>query len=124
MGRSGPTPEAHVRALLDLIRAHSRDADEGAGVGVPAPLPHRTEDSVFGEGVDAGDPRMLYRARTVAREHLLEELGPLCFWHLHLFEIEGGTARQITAARRELHIRIQNNQIVDDLALAKWLNGR
>jgi hypothetical protein len=57
----------------------------------------------------------------MARRAAMQRLDELCFWHLLLIEVPP-EFRAMTAARRELHIRLKNNQIVDDLAYARAVN--
>lgn len=62
-----------------------------------------------------------YVQRTIARRAAMQHLDELCFWHLLLIEVPPDS-RAITAARRELHVRLRNDQIVDDLAYARAVN--
>jgi len=59
-----------------------------------------------------------YVARTAGRRAAMQQLDELCFWHLLLTEIPPDS-REITAARRELHVRLKNDQLRDDLAYAR-----
>ncbi len=63
-----------------------------------------------------------YVQRTMARRAALQQLDEACFWHLLLIEVPPD-CRAITAARRELHVRIRNDQFRDDLEYAKQTNG-
>ncbi len=63
-----------------------------------------------------------YVQRTIARRAAMQHLDELCFWHLLLVEIPPDS-RAVTAARRALHIRLQNAQVDDDQAVLKTANG-
>lgn len=63
-----------------------------------------------------------YVQRTIARRAAMQHLDELCFWHLLLIEIPPDS-RAVTAARRTLHIRLQNAQVEDDQAVLKTANG-
>lgn len=62
-----------------------------------------------------------YVQRTIARRAALQHLDELCFWHLHLSEIPPDY-RAMTVARRELHVRLRNDQLRDDLEYAREVN--
>jgi hypothetical protein len=59
-----------------------------------------------------------YAQRTTERHAALQQLDELCFWHLHLIEVPA-SFRAITAARRELHIRLREDQRKDDQSQTK-----
>lgn len=74
-------------------------------------------------GVSAEALTTQYRAETLQRRAAMADLDALCFWHMHLHEIENLNIRAITAARRELNIRLRNAQTLADLEYAKAINN-
>lgn len=57
-----------------------------------------------------------YVQRTMARRAAMQALDALCYWHLLLVEVPPDF-RLITAARRELHVKLRNSQMADDMAI-------
>lgn len=105
--------------LSTVLRALHAGGSQGGPYRDTDPLPYLTEGLAGG----VGDPRIDGHAdRTVRRRGLMAELDELCFWHLLITEIDDAGVRAATMARRELHLRLQNAQILDDVAYAKAIN--
>lgn len=107
--------------LADVLRALSSDGAQGGTCRDTDPILRLTETVPCGPvGVPVG-ALSAYTARARARRAAMQQLDELCFWHLHLVEVPLDY-RAITAARRELHIRLKNDQLRDDLAYAREVN--
>lgn len=107
--------------LADVLRALSSGGAQGGPCRDTDPILRLTETAPCGPvavppGASAG-----YVQRTMGRRAAMQQLDDLCFWHLHLIEVPPDY-REITAARRELHIRLRNAQVADDLEYAKQVN--
>jgi len=101
--------------LADVLRLLS----SGGGTGGPCrdtdPILRLAETLPCGPvGVPPG-ASAAYVQRTMGRRAALQQLDELCFWHLLLIEVPADY-RDITAARRELHIRLRQSQREDDEA--------
>lgn len=108
--------------LADVLRALSPGAVQGGTCRDTDPLLRLTEGLPCSPVEVPHDPEALpYRLRTAQRRAVLEALGPLCYWHLLLVEIPADS-REITVARRELHVRLEGSQTADDLAEARRIN--
>lgn len=111
--------------LQDVLRALTPGEAQGDACRGTDPLQRLTGGTR--EATEQATPEALtaaagYVQRTVGRRAAMAELDELCFWHLLPTEIEDKTIRALTLARRELHIRLKNSQIADDLAYAKLIN--
>lgn len=90
-----------------------RDTDPPARPGAGLPC---------GPGGGSAEALTGYVHRSMERRAALQQLDALCFWHLFLVDMSP-ECRAITAARRELHVRLQNDQTRDDLEYARAVNS-
>lgn len=110
--------------LRDVLRALGTGDPEGGPCRDTDPMQHLAPGlpgARAGPSTDALTAQ--YRVETAQRCLLMADLDTLCFWHMHLHEIENTAIRSITAARRELHIRLRNAQTLADLEYARTINN-